>query len=440
MKYLFPFLAALFFTANTFAQDVLNISDMPGDNDNLRYSNLSSFGSIDFRSTGANHVWDFSQLTPTSQGYYEYENIFEINFLFLPLFGFNTFGRQTAEEINLGTVQLENIYTYYEKNNSTFKSIGRSLNISGIPAPAKHSDSEIIYKLPLKYGDTNSDTYALNFPDVGLGILYSVSGTREYEVDGWGTVITPHGSFDCLRVKSTISETNLVEVQGVPLSITIVTEEYTWLSKGEKTPVFEVGTQKYPLLGFRPTYMRYKDIYQPCLNTRPEIDFTARDTVIYVRDTISFQNHTLCGTGNRTWSVSPSNGVFFVNGTNKNSENPTLEFATKGLYTVSLTEENTLGRDNLRKTDYIEVLLPNSVSEISPSDIEIFPNPFSDFIQIEATENIEQIDVFDLTGKKIYSKTQAFGKKAKLAIPNVDEGLYFVLINQKFRQKIMRLP
>jgi len=43
--------------------------------------------------------------------------------------------------------------------------------------------------------------------------------------------------------------------------------------------------------------------------------------------------------------------------------------------------------------------------DISRSSIKVFPNPFFDFITIQSEEIIQQIDVFDFSGKHMISKT-----------------------------------
>lgn len=436
MKALLFSILLLFSIYPLHAQQIITASDMPEDNDTARYSNVSPFTNIDFENTGTNYVWDFSNITATSQDFYEYKNAFEISLVFVPVFGLSAFGRKTSDGVTIGPVNLDNLYTFYESNSTSFKTIGRSLEISGIPAPAINTDDETIYKLPLKYGNTNSDNFELSFPDVGVGILYTLSGTRSYVVDGWGTIITPYDTFECIRVKSTIEETNELEIQGFPLNVPQTRTEYTWLSKGIKTPVFEVGTQEIPFLGPAPTYIRYKDTYQECLINRPTVNFSASDTVIYTTETVQFSDSTICGGGNITWNISPSNGVVYINGTNENSSNPEVQFNTEGFYSVSLTERNTQGPSNLRKTDYIEVKRTTSIANLNPEAYRIYPNPCSDWLEIKSKEQINTVELFALDGKKIFSK-KVNNNYSKIELPELESGLYLLSINQRFQQKIV---
>lgn len=438
MKLLFHAVLIIFSVQVIFAQQVITASDMPEDNDTARYTNISQFSNIDYESTGPNYVWDFSNVTPTGQDYYEYKNAFEVSLIFIPVFGFSAFGRKTSDGITLGPVNLENLYTFYESNSNKFESVGRSLEISGIPAPASNSDDETIYEFPLTYGDTNTDNFELSFPDVGAGILYSISGTRSYEVDGWGTVITPYDTFECIRVKSTIEETNELEVQGFPLNIPQTRIEYTWLSKGIKTPVFEVEAQEIPFVGTTtPTSIRYKDTYQKCLNIRPEIEFTASDTVIFTSDIIKFTDSVNCGNGNVTWNITPNTGVFYVNGTDENSYEPEVQFRTEGFYSVSLTARNTQGSNNTRKTDYIEVKRSTGIdNNLVSNNINIFPNPCSDWVEIKSQTQINTVELFALDGSRVLSE-KVNTNKLRIRLPSLESGLYILSINEKIQHKII---
>ncbi len=84
----------------------------------------------------------------------------------------------------------------------------------------------------------------------------------------------------------------------------------------------------------------------------PSVDFTADATSICVGDTVSFTDLTEnCPTG-WLWEFDPDD-VNFVNGTSENSQNPDVEFANPGAYTVTLTSTNNAGNSSKTETDYI---------------------------------------------------------------------------------------
>lgn len=56
------------------------------------------------------------------------------------------------------------------------------------------------------------------------------------------------------------------------------------------------------------------------------------------------------------WSSSPSAGVTFIGGTTAASQNPVMQFANVGVYTITLVATNSMGSDSEVKTSYINVV------------------------------------------------------------------------------------
>ena len=132
------------------------------------------------------------------------------------------------------------------------------MEYSGIPSPSFFTDDDEIYQFPLEYNDYDSSTFRVNTSIAGI-ISFIQKGYRINDVEGWGNVKTPYGSFNCIKVKTTINESDSIIISSVPLpSIPRITIEYKWLTTKEKIPVFEViGTE----FGgqFTVTSIRYRD-------------------------------------------------------------------------------------------------------------------------------------------------------------------------------------
>src|SRR5690606_28081095 len=67
------------------------------------------------------------------------------------------------------------------------------------------------------------------------------------EVDGWGSVTTPYGTFDVLRVKHTITERDSLrfEIFGNQTWIPIPVPQsniYEWITNGEKDAILRIVT------------------------------------------------------------------------------------------------------------------------------------------------------------------------------------------------------
>ena len=87
----------------------------------------------------------------------------------------------------------------------------------------------------------------------------------------------------------------------------------------------------------------------------PIADFTASSTSICSGETVTFTNASSGSPTSYLWSVSPSSGWSFVNGTNASSVSPQIQFTSSGSFTISLTATNSLGSDSEVKSNYISI-------------------------------------------------------------------------------------
>ncbi|MDA8693443.1 PKD domain-containing protein, partial [Saprospiraceae bacterium] len=94
----------------------------------------------------------------------------------------------------------------------------------------------------------------------------------------------------------------------------------------------------------------------------PVTNFSAESTSICSGGQTTFTNTSANVPTSFSWSFTP-NTVTFMGGTTATSENPTVQFDSISLYTVSLTSTNSLGSSTETKTDYIEV--SNGIAPLS---------------------------------------------------------------------------
>lgn len=88
----------------------------------------------------------------------------------------------------------------------------------------------------------------------------------------------------------------------------------------------------------------------------PVADFSATPTTIVAGGSINFTDLSTNYPNAWSWSVTPSTGVTFIGGTTNTSQNPVIQFANVGTYTVQLTASNSMGSDVEIKTNYITVV------------------------------------------------------------------------------------
>jgi len=84
-------------------------------------------------------------------------------------------------------------------------------------------------------------------------------------------------------------------------------------------------------------------------------DFSGTPTTIPVAGTVTFTDLSTGGPTGWSWSVTPNTGVTYVGGTSSSSQNPQMQFANAGLYTISLTITKATDTDTETKNNYITV-------------------------------------------------------------------------------------
>ena len=250
-------LACLALPLAALAQPVITNADMPVAGDTLRMSTAATVGSpVDVTQTGANFTWDYSALTPNGQTLLSYKNANSTPYV---LYFFNQFGQKIADSIGVGTFKFTNVYTFFKKSATKYQADGIGLSYSGFPLGSPYTDKDDIFKFPLQYNDRDSDTYAyeVSLPAVGT---YGSKGYRITEADGWGTLTTPYGTFQTLRVKSTIMATDTIGISAVSFGFAFPNNriEYRWLAVGQRAPLLIV-TGSVLAGQFAPTSLQYRD-------------------------------------------------------------------------------------------------------------------------------------------------------------------------------------
>jgi hypothetical protein len=234
---------------------------MPGSGDTLRYSNaqLSSLGN--YTQTGTNYSWNFSSLVPLSQGVRSFKTSFQTPYAFFFL-GLNEYGEKIADTLGAGPIAMTNYYNYYKKQISpaAFIADGVGLTFSSVPVPSYYSDKDELYNFPMSYPKYDSTTFKFTTASNSLiPVKYSKTGYRVTVVDGWGSITTPFGTANCLRLITTqYSQDSIKFTIGFPIGFPNIQRNYQWLTSSTKIPFLEVTGN---LVGnnFTLTQARYRD-------------------------------------------------------------------------------------------------------------------------------------------------------------------------------------
>lgn len=236
--------ACLLSTAFAYAQITINQADLPAAGDTLRVS--FSGDSIDPTVTGANQTWDYSYLTPNAQYVDRFDNpstfTFPFNLLFNPVN--TTYGLQqyTPDSIPGSPIKVSNAYGFYKKTSATLKQNGYGLSLNALPVPFTYNPQDVIYKFPLTYGNIDSCDSKFG-PAIPIGYYYGQNIHRVNVVDGWGTLITPFGTFPTVRVMTTLAiRDTFADSSGVGFAFNRPLQyEFKWLTTAGKIPYLQVN-------------------------------------------------------------------------------------------------------------------------------------------------------------------------------------------------------
>jgi hypothetical protein len=259
MKKAFAAIAVSLFTLNAGAQITIASSDIASAGDTFRISNAQIIPSIDPIPTGANFTWDFSFLQPVSQNIDSTLSVSSAGANYALFFADLSFNSNRSNQARKGELALTNIpigggvtisdvYNFYFKTTSEFRQTGIGATINSIDVPIAFNNKDVIYRFPMNYGDTDTSysDYNISIPNLGY---YGHDQERISEVDGWGTLITPYGTFNTLRIKSEITgnDTLFADTLGFGFSFpSPAVTEYKWLADQSGIPILQINATQGP--------------------------------------------------------------------------------------------------------------------------------------------------------------------------------------------------
>lgn len=251
----------------SFSQGItLTSSDFADGGDTVRTSMAMDNG-YDFAATGPSYVWDFSSLTANSQNLRDFAPMSEAPFFVQFMFGFSapstyqaTYFIETSD-LPIATITsilpitIENIYQYTKVAIDSITSVGYSMKVTSngttFDLPIKSDTIETRYALPMVFGDTH---FSRGFSKIDFNPIYNAiwnqHRSRTTTVDGYGSLTTPYGTFDVLRVRHDITETDSIYTElpllggtWIPLDLPKV-REYEWWTNGELMPLLKFTTNE----------------------------------------------------------------------------------------------------------------------------------------------------------------------------------------------------
>jgi hypothetical protein len=264
------------------AQITITAADLQNANENYPVANANMVNSFDFTMTGADFTWDYSEMEPASTDTTKFVTVEGAPFFYQFLFN-SPFDPEhdadfatTMPDIDIaGMITMEDLYQFYQKNDEHYTAVGTGTTINGVPLPSTNNPVDRIYSLPLNYTDMDSSysEWSIAIPTLGS---YKLKQWRNYEVDGWGTLITPYGEFETIRVKMELEmlDSIYVDALGFGFETPRSSVEYHWLGLEGGIPLLQVTSNFDIATGI---------VYQFADGSKPTAinEWDANDLVIY---------------------------------------------------------------------------------------------------------------------------------------------------------------
>lgn len=252
MKKIYFLLATVFlYAVNGIAQITISQADMPQSGDILRLSQTTiTTGLPAFSNTGANYTWDYSMLQPQSQTVDTFLSVtstpLAYQFYFNDVIFYPSYVSTVAQAApNISSnppVTITNVINYYKDGASAYESVGFGAAINAIPTSTKDDSIDYIYHFPMNYSnaDSSDSKYHVSIPHIAF---YGMRQHRVNHIDGWGTLKTPFGTFQALRVTTRLFmvDTLYIDTFHFGFATPIQQLQYKWLVNGQHLPVLQIN-------------------------------------------------------------------------------------------------------------------------------------------------------------------------------------------------------
>lgn len=244
MKLLLLFVTGCLIAANTSAQISIGQVDLPQPGSSYILTSAVPDPGIDLSDTGPDQVWDYQQLQPVTSTGDTFYNMSSVSLLYQLLYSGANLAGKSAIAVSIDQLTLEDVFMFYKNSAGAYEQYGFAGTIDGLPVPIIYGTNDVIYQFPIQYGkqDSSESDFSLGIP--GLGYV-SQQRKRVNHADGWGTIKTPVGVFETIRVVSEITDVDSVYIDTLNYGtkVTLKSYEYKWLAADKGQPVFQINAQ-----------------------------------------------------------------------------------------------------------------------------------------------------------------------------------------------------
>lgn len=154
---------------------------------------------------------------------------------------------------------------------------------------------------------------------------------------------------------------------------------------------------------------------------------------------IDGSNFITAGLSESQFSISTEFGIISLDFTGISQVNNNPNFKVRISFEGNTTASNGNNRfDNitLKGTPMVDLSLNESSIQ---TEIQVFPNPFTDAVTIRSSSVITKIDVYDLMGKRYLSNAVADNKQTQLNLGELAKGVYMIQVSTQHGEYKVRL-
>lgn len=171
---------------------------------------------------------------------------------------------------------------------------------------------------------------------------------------------------------------------------------------------------------------------------KPLADFSASSVSIEAGESVTLTDEsTICPTS-WTWSVDPSSGFNYTNGTTANSQNPQIQFNNYGWYTVSLVASNPNGDSENVSEVQIFVESGAGLEDYESNNLKIFPNPAHGVLNIQliGAQQVRSTKIVSTVGNEVMHFESL---PNTIDVNDLSNGAYFIIIGLENGSKLTKL-
>ncbi len=392
-----------------FSQITLDQTDMPVAGDTLRVS-VTNAVPAGYANTSMDTTWNYAALEAQSQRVDTFVTVSATpaayQLFFVLLGGANLASPKTSSLIP--GLPVSQGFTFFKNNATSFSDLGSAYTIQGIPLPAKYDIPDKQYQFPMTPGLTwaSTSSFAITVPNLAY---YSTQRIRSNLVDGWGTLTTPYGTFQTLRVKSMLTIHDSIYIDslgaGFPVNRNII--EYKWLAKGKGIPVLQINEE------LNIATATYRDIYR--MSAQPLSVSLGPDTAV-LKGTVLTLHATVTG------GTPPYQILWNTLDTGNTITVTVQDDQTYSVFVVDALQNFSLAQKK------ISVRFPPGLEELTSTKLQVYPNPSNGPVRFTLQEKnaTAMMQVMDGHGNLIRKQhIEVVSGKIQTELSGLPDGIYF---------------